>query len=100
VPWKLGWVPAGFERLVSRTAEGRVELVYSDGLAALSIFIVAVDEVRFPPANTNIGATSLMLNYYDVLGNIYSVTLVGEVPLATLLRIAAELDYEEAADAR
>lgn len=100
VSWRLSWVPDGFEPLVSRTEGGRVELVYSDGLAALSIFIVPVDQVRFPPANTTTGATSLMLNYYDVLGDIYSVTMVGEVPLATLHRIAAGLDYEEVVDAR
>lgn len=100
IPWRLSWVPSGFNKLVSRTMDGRVELVYSDGLAAISIFIVPVDQVRFPPANTSTGATSLMLNYYDVLGTIYSVTLVGEVPLETLHRVAAGLDFEEPASAR
>lgn len=100
VPWRTAWLPAGFERLVSRNNDGRVELVYGDGLAAVSIFIVPVDQVRFPPANTSTGATSLLLNYYDVLGNIYSVTLVGELPLATLNRIATGLDYAEVSDAR
>lgn len=100
IPWSMGWVPAGFEQFVSRSIDDRVELVYSDGLAAVSIFIEPVEEVRFPPVPFTTGATSLALNYYEVLGNIYSVTLVGEVPLTTLQRIASDLDYREVGNAR
>jgi sigma-E factor negative regulatory protein RseB len=99
LPWRLAWLPDGFRQLASRTEEEKVELVYSDGMATFSIFIERLQQVRFPPANTSIGATSLMLNYYQVRGDTYGVTIVGEVPLITLQRIATELHYEESSDA-
>ena len=95
LPWRLGWLPAGFEQIFSRSREGRSELVASDGLATLSIFIAPVDQVRFPPVSDTTGATSLMLNHFEVFGDLFSLTLVGEVPLVTLQRIASELQYQE-----
>ncbi len=99
VPWELAWVPSGFKRVKIEHESMRTQLVYSDGLATFSVFIELLDEVRFPPATTSFGATSLMLNYYLVRGDTFAVTVVGELPLTTLQSIAAQLHYLESDDA-
>ncbi len=94
MPWQFTWLPDGFFEKSKRLVGQNAELVYSDGLSGFSIFIEPVEELRLPPATTNVGATSVLLNYYDVQGAIYRVTMVGEVPMMTLQRIAAELQYD------
>jgi sigma-E factor negative regulatory protein RseB len=96
-----GWVatqlPAGFRKSmeVRRTIAGRPvalpHLVFTDGLAAISVFV----EPRGRDAN-NIAARPLTVQgavhiYKRVLGD-YTVTALGEVPSSTVMQIANSME--------
>lgn len=91
--WQVDWLPDGFQMVRSRVGENGTEMVFGDGMATFSLFIVPVEQIDLPPASTSIGASSLLLNYYRVDGVTYRVTMVGEVPPATLEQIAGQLHY-------
>ena len=87
--WVSDDLPAGY-RIVSTHEEqlpGRDEVVthilFSDGLANVSLFIGAHDGKEFA-ATSRVGAS----NSYSVLIDDYRVTAVGEVPATTVKRIA------------
>jgi sigma-E factor negative regulatory protein RseB len=69
-----------------------LQSIYSDGLTYVSVFIEPYDAVRHPRAiHTAIGATqTLMRRQGD-----WWVTLVGDVPAATLRDFAAALEYKK-----
>ena len=87
--WTSDNLPPGY-RVVSTHEEqlpGRDEVVthilFSDGLANVSLFIGAHDGTEFA-ATSRVGAS----NSYSVLLDDYRVTAVGEVPATTVKRIA------------
>jgi len=104
IPWRAAWVPDGFvmaARDLRRipSAQKPVEtLMYSDGLAAFSVFIEAM-----PPAGAGMlvsrqGATVAVTNLIEGPESArYLVTVVGEVPVATAQRIARSVRHADAA---
>ncbi len=88
--WMVGWVPEGFhmsDRAFQPTSLSRspVEhLVYSDGLASLSVFIERLDAANDRlEGHSNMGA----INAYGRLQGEYQITVVGEVPSITVERV-------------
>ena len=63
-------------------------LVYSDGLAAFSVFIEAMPEGGAANVVSRRGAT-VVLTHAKSGGGGHLVTVVGEVPVATARRVAA-----------
>ena len=89
--WKVGWMPDGFvkndhEMYPMVDSKRPVDhMVYSDGLAMVSIFIEKMD------ANLGMSAGFSKMggvNTYAKVANGYQVTAVGEVPQATVQRMA------------
>jgi sigma-E factor negative regulatory protein RseB len=89
--WKVGWMPSGFvkndhEMYPMVNGNRSVDhMVYSDGLAMVSIFIEKMD--------TTLGMSSGLskmggINTFAKVANGYQVTAVGEVPQATVQRMA------------
>jgi sigma-E factor negative regulatory protein RseB len=91
--WITARLPDGFKTINSTYLSDldKSELVLTDGLATISITLEPIDAPRFPPVNTNLGATNILLSYLSVEQNIYLATLVGEVPLLSLELIALGL---------
>lgn len=96
--WRVERTPKGFEladRYVSTpersSGQGQNEqLVFSDGLASVSVFIEPKDDHRSVfTGGTLVGA---MAAYGRIVSG-YQVTAVGEVPLATVEMIAESLRY-------
>ncbi|MEE4161252.1 MAG: MucB/RseB C-terminal domain-containing protein [Woeseiaceae bacterium] len=90
--WVAADLPAGF-RVVSTEEEhledsGKrvVHILYSDGLASVSAFIVAADSEPAPRAAL-LGTS----NSYSVQHDGYRITAMGQVPAATVERIAQSL---------
>lgn len=87
--WLVSNLPSGFMHTQSSTRNSNnsesVHLVYSDGLASVSIFIEPGDdsEHRLDGASP-MGA----LNAYGARVNQHMVTVMGEVPASTVKRIA------------
>ncbi|MDB5931305.1 MAG: sigma regulatory protein MucB/RseB [Polaromonas sp.] len=74
------------------TAEGPLQWVFSDGLASVSIFVESLDRQRhLQESSLSMGATQTMSKQLDA----YWVTLVGEVPLATLRLFASALEHKK-----
>jgi len=89
--WHATEMPAGFELVTAETRsdEGGVahleHLVYSDGLASVSVFIEAnVDEAERQPGRSEMGA----MNAYTTMVDGFLVTAVGAVPMPTTRMIA------------
>jgi sigma-E factor negative regulatory protein RseB len=92
--WQAMQAPAGFILSVSRyefmegSAEPRVHLVYTDGLASVSVFVDAdVAESEKGEGLTVMGAS----NAYTVMKEGYLVTAMGEVPALTVRQIALSM---------
>lgn len=95
--WVVGNLPAGFRKAmeVKRTIAGRSaampHLVYSDGLAAISVFIEP--KLREPGANPLISQGAVHI-YKRVHGE-YLITVLGETPAATVMRVANSMEFKE-----
>lgn len=104
--WELKAPVAGFNpvscyrRPVSATSptassvpgEGQLQWIFSDGLASVSIFAEPLDRQRhIRESSLSLGATQTMTKQLDP----YWITLVGEVPLATLKLFASGLERKK-----
>ena len=93
--WRAEWLPAGFEmrnHMVQRYASNSPpvsHMVYSDGLAMVSIFIETRTGNALPSINSHssMGAVNALSRVMDD----HQVTVVGEVPVNTLQKIAASV---------
>ncbi len=96
--WAATALPAGFRKSmeVKRTISGRPlampHLVYSDGLAAISVFVEPKVRNVAPPPMTSQGAVHI---YKRALGE-YVVTVLGEAPASTVKQIADSMEYKNA----
>ncbi len=99
-PTNSGWVadvlPAGFKKILEilRPMPGRhapvTQIVYSDGLSAISIFIEPDDQDEDDVEGlSSRGAVNL---YHKVL-NQHLITIVGEVPPHTVMQVADSVRY-------
>ena len=92
--WRTGWLPDGFElrnRAKNPIMKSRTpveHLVFSDGLASVSVFIEQLDTAGKPlDGLSSMGA----VNAFGSMVNGYQVTVVGEVPAATVERVAGAI---------
>lgn len=95
-----GWVisnqPPGFKKLmeVRRSIAGRAgsvaQIVFSDGLAAISVFIEPMPKERPARTLTHQGAVNI---YTRSLAD-HMVTVLGEAPAATVMQIANSLELK------
>ena len=101
VSWRADWVPDGFTMAswdIRRTPSTRKSvdtLMYSDGLAAFSVFIEDMPESGASALVSRSGATVAVSEVVtggpeDVH---HLVTVVGEIPTATAQRIAQSIRY-------
>jgi sigma-E factor negative regulatory protein RseB len=95
VAWRVGWLPEGFRMAaaeIRRTAgaPNSVDtLMYSDGLAAFSVYIEDMPESGAASMVSRNGATVAVTHMiHGSRQEPYLVTLVGELPTATADRIA------------
>ncbi|KZY36667.1 hypothetical protein A3749_10825 [Oleiphilus sp. HI0078] len=86
--WQVEFLPNGYEKINGEAKEGEHVMVYSDGLATFSIFIESVDKGTMPEGATQVGATTAYSTDHSVDGHDYHVTVVGEVPAMTAMKVA------------
>ena len=95
--WQLGWLPQGFgpaEFVSKRNSimpENTRTRVYSDGLAMFSVFVEPKVDADMPEGASRMGATAAYSKYIDYQGMTYVVTVVGEIPVATTVKVANSL---------
>jgi len=94
--WQISWLPDGFyfsgESAEKFENEKEIAmLMYSDGIAAISIFVEPVDKAGTFSESSQSGALSAFTRGVEFDKQYYMVTAVGEVPLATLERVSKAL---------
>ncbi len=89
--WLVNWMPKGFNQTEYEKQESQDSnfpmdhIIYSDGLAIVSVFIEKLDETSdFAPGLTQMGG----INAFTVSSSGYQVTAVGEVPKKTVQQMA------------
>lgn len=93
--WQVDAIPAGFKKLfemrrsISRKKDPLVHIVYSDGLAGISIFIEKISQIRNIPGLSSQGAVHM----YSRLVGENLVTVVGEVPPRTVIQVADSVRF-------
>lgn len=96
-PWRLEWVPPGFElstSAVRKDPESKVQvssLMYGDGLSRFSVFVEPVSGKTATDTRTQLGPTVAVSRRLTTANGDTLVTVVGEIPLGTAERIALSL---------
>ena len=94
--WRLNNAPGGFwresvlKRKVPGTEDIVEQMVYTDGLASLSIFIERHSNGAHQ-GGSSMGAVNAFIR---ITGN-HSVTAIGEVPAITVKRVAESVSYQQ-----
>jgi sigma-E factor negative regulatory protein RseB len=94
--WKADALPAGFKKTleVRRPLKGKespaTQMVFSDGLAGISIFIEELSDN--PNPRTGLSSKGVIQFYSKVMGE-HLITVVGEVPAKTVMQIADSVRY-------
>ena len=92
--WKIQWLPNGFSiesiqaQVLSKNQQLMEHLVYSDGLATISLYIEK-NETETKPMNGY--AAFGAVNAYTFSTDEYKVTAVGELPAHTVHKIASSV---------
>lgn len=95
--WQVGSLPPGFKKTMEmrRLLHGRkmpvTHLVFSDGLAGISVFIE--DMANRPDVNTGLISQGA-IQIYSKVHDDHLVTVVGEVPSSTLMKVADSVRYQ------
>jgi sigma-E factor negative regulatory protein RseB len=88
--WSVGRVPGGFQKVMEgyRSLRGKsdpvTQIVYSDGMVAISVFV----EPAVPLSAPNGASQQGSLNIYTTRTDDYLVTVLGEAPPAAVRQIA------------
>lgn len=93
--WQVAAVPAGFQLITTRatTPQGGVaHMIYSDGLASVSVFIEA-GQAPGEKAFTGLSSMGAVNAYGNVVAG-HQVTVVGEVPEVTVRTIGQSIRYQ------
>ena len=96
--WGLSSELPGFQKIIElkrRLGESRSagQVVYSDGLAAVSVFIESL-EGRSDPVRTGLSSMGAIHIYTREVAN-HMVTVVGEAPAVSVQRIANAVEYRK-----
>jgi sigma-E factor negative regulatory protein RseB len=84
--WVVGALPAGFSLVALSPLDARARhLVYSDGLASVSVYIEPGEPLLLGPARRG------SINAYGAAVDGHRVVTVGELPAATIQRIAVSV---------
>ncbi|MBL8505652.1 MucB/RseB C-terminal domain-containing protein [Methylobacillus glycogenes] len=96
--WSVGNLPAGYRKVeqVTRLVPGKeapvTQVIFTDGLASVSLFI----EPLVKGARPKIGQTAKgATNFYANVSKGYQILVVGEVPAATVTQIGSAVSFSK-----
>jgi sigma-E factor negative regulatory protein RseB len=96
-PWRLEWMPPGFELSSSVVRKDQASsvpvsnLMYDDGLASFSVFVEPISGSAATDTRTQLGPTVAVSRRLTTAKGDVVVTVVGEVPIGTAERVALSL---------
>ncbi|MCP3688156.1 MAG: hypothetical protein GY784_07060, partial [Gammaproteobacteria bacterium] len=94
--WQVKFMPAGFKqqsvlkRYDEKSGDTSHQMVFSDGLASLSIFIEKQAR-QLHSGKASMGAVNAFIRVVDD----YAITAIGEVPAATVQAMAESVFYQQ-----
>ena len=94
--WQVDAMPAGFKKILEMRRHFRenkepvIHMVYSDGLAGISVFIEKTNGLT--PPHSGLAGQGAVHVYNRIVGDAL-VTVVGEVPARTVIQIADSVRY-------
>lgn len=88
--WQAKWLPRGFRRVSSPRDKNR--LLFSDGVATLSVFVERSAKASVPDLSTFSGGTVVFSRQRKVLDRVQQITIVGKIPLETARRVADSIE--------
>lgn len=96
--WIVAELPAGYSKVdhIALAVPGKAapvdQMIFSDGIASVSLFIEPLTKGMRPKTGQMlIGSTNICANVIDG----YQITVVGEVPEATVLQIAKAVSFKK-----
>lgn len=102
VDWEIKELPAGYRKVdqMMRMVQGKsspvTHVIFSDGLASVSLFIEHIAKgVKFKVAPKVVLATTGNTSFYVNVNNGHLVTVVGDVPEATVVQIANAVVFKK-----
>lgn len=102
IDWEIKALPAGYRKVdqMMRKVQGKpgpvTHLIFSDGLAFVSMFIEHVAKPsKDKPAPKNMLTTTGNTSFYANVNNGHLVTVMGDVPEATVVQIANAVVFKK-----
>lgn len=102
IDWEIKVLPAGYRKVdqLVRKVQGKpgpvTHLVFSDGLAFVSIFIEHVSKpAKDKAAQKNALSTAGNTSFYSNVNNGHLVTVIGDVPEATVVQFANAIVFRK-----
>ena len=95
--WRANWLPPGFVALATWQrpnplgGQDLLTQVYGDGLASISVFIEPLREAQAGDAHSQAGPTAINSRQHSTPQGEFMVTVLGEVPPATVERVALSM---------
>lgn len=98
--WTLGWKPDGFYPAAAPRSGSEEAVAFSDGLASFSVFVEPAAGIEMPSGTsrigaTRIGATTVFMQRLESSAEDFLVTVVGEIPLETALKVADSINIRD-----
>lgn len=102
IDWEVRSLPSGYRKVdqVMRKVPGKdgpvTHVVFSDGLASVSLFIEHVSRsAKDKPVQKNVLSTTGNTSFYANVNSGHLVTVVGDVPEATVVQIANAVVFKK-----
>lgn len=86
--WSINWIPPGYMQVNQADEPGDNVMLFSDGLATYSVFIEMIEKDLMPEGASMVGATVAYTARLESNDHQYSVTVVGEIPPMTAMKVA------------
>lgn len=93
--WRLGWKPDGFVPAAALSSGNGQSVAFSDGLAAFSVFVEPAGDLDMPTGASRIGATTAYMRRLTVGEATFLVTVIGEIPPETAMRVAESVKIKD-----
>ncbi|XOV90035.1 MAG: MucB/RseB C-terminal domain-containing protein [Pseudomonadota bacterium] len=85
--WRVAWLPNGFRQVRVRSPN---RIMYSDGIATLSVFVERGSGKQLGELVTHMGGTVVLTR--RLKGSAQQITVVGEVPTDTAKKVAESVE--------
>lgn len=93
-PWQVTWLPEGFVEQPLEPGQQSGQRVYSDGLAAVSVFVSPASQPALEQGLHRVGVSNAAVSLIDVGDQNWQLVGIGELPVELLQRIVQSVQFE------